>query len=126
MRIDLRKVAASIRVTFMGSVLAIAASIGAGRSMDGTPPILPRRLSTLRLSAPGIWAVLYSGWGRRSITFRPGVPRWPASQSVSTTRGMAAFPGAAAIPALVSALNKVDFPTLGRPTIPHFKLMDIP
>ena len=27
----------------------------------------------------------------------------------------------AAIPALVSALNKVDLPTLGRPTIPHLK-----
>src|SRR4051794_35942425 len=30
------------------------------------------------------------------------------------------------MPALVSALNKVDFPTLGSPTIPHFKLMSVP
>src|SRR5687767_13917404 len=30
------------------------------------------------------------------------------------------------MPALVNALNKVDFPTLGRPTIPHFKLMAVP
>jgi GGDEF domain-containing protein len=30
------------------------------------------------------------------------------------------------MPALVNALNKVDFPTLGNPTIPHFKLMAIP
>src|SRR5438105_1335180 len=29
------------------------------------------------------------------------------------------------MPALVRALNKVDFPTLGRPTIPHFKLMSV-
>src|SRR5690606_681098 len=27
----------------------------------------------------------------------------------------------AAMPALVSALNKVDLPTLGKPTIPHLK-----
>src|SRR5437867_462039 len=27
------------------------------------------------------------------------------------------------MPALVSALNRVDFPTLGKPTMPHFKLM---
>jgi GGDEF domain-containing protein len=27
---------------------------------------------------------------------------------------------------LVNALNKVDFPTLGNPTIPHFKLMAVP
>jgi hypothetical protein len=30
------------------------------------------------------------------------------------------------MPALVKALNKVDFPTLGRPTMPHFKLMTVP
>src|SRR6187455_629016 len=27
------------------------------------------------------------------------------------------------MPALVSALNRVDLPTFGRPTIPHFRLM---
>ena len=27
------------------------------------------------------------------------------------------------IPALVNALDRVDFPTLGKPTMPHFKLM---
>src|SRR5436190_17409181 len=27
------------------------------------------------------------------------------------------------MPALVNALNSVDFPTFGKPTIPHFKLM---
>ena len=27
-----------------------------------------------------------------------------------------------ALIALVKVLNKVDFPTLGKPTIPHFKL----
>src|SRR5213595_2758109 len=27
------------------------------------------------------------------------------------------------MPALVKALNSVDFPTFGKPTIPHFKLM---
>ena len=32
----------------------------------------------------------------------------------------------AAIPALVSALNKVDFPTLGKPTMPHLNPMFIP
>ena len=31
---------------------------------------------------------------------------------------------AASMPALVSALNRVDLPTLGRPTIPHLKPMD--
>ena len=30
------------------------------------------------------------------------------------------------MPALVSALNRVDLPTLGRPTMPHFKLMEKP
>lgn len=30
------------------------------------------------------------------------------------------------MPALVSALNSVDFPTFGKPTIPHFKLMTYP
>jgi diguanylate cyclase (GGDEF)-like protein len=30
------------------------------------------------------------------------------------------------MPALVKALNKVDLPTLGKPTIPHFKDMSIP
>src|SRR4051812_11615467 len=30
------------------------------------------------------------------------------------------------MPALVKALNKVDLPTFGRPTIPHFKLMSVP
>ncbi len=30
---------------------------------------------------------------------------------------------AAAIPALVSALNRVDLPTLGRPTMPHLMPM---
>src|SRR6185369_1551789 len=30
------------------------------------------------------------------------------------------------MPAFVNALNRVDFPTLGRPTIPHFKLMAVP
>src|SRR4051812_45483004 len=30
------------------------------------------------------------------------------------------------MPALVSALNSVDFPTFGKPTIPHFKLMTHP
>lgn len=30
---------------------------------------------------------------------------------------------AASIPALVSALNRVDFPTLGKPTIPHLNPM---
>src|SRR5687768_14863795 len=30
------------------------------------------------------------------------------------------------MPALVKALNKVDLPTLGRPTIPHFRLMSVP
>src|SRR6186713_51793 len=30
------------------------------------------------------------------------------------------------MPALVKALNKVDLPTLGKPTIPHFKLMSAP
>jgi ribosome-binding ATPase YchF (GTP1/OBG family) len=29
------------------------------------------------------------------------------------------------MPALVRALNNVDLPTLGRPTMPHFKLMKI-
>jgi hypothetical protein len=29
------------------------------------------------------------------------------------------------MPALVKALNKVDLPTLDRPTMPHFKLMKI-
>ena len=29
------------------------------------------------------------------------------------------------MPALVSALNKVLLPTLGKPTMPHFKLMKI-
>ena len=33
---------------------------------------------------------------------------------------------AAAIPALVSALNRVDLPTLGRPTMPHLIPMMIP
>ena len=32
----------------------------------------------------------------------------------------------AAMPALVNALNNVDFPTFGKPTIPHFKLMTDP
>ena len=31
---------------------------------------------------------------------------------------------AASAPALLSALNKDDFPTLGRPTIPHLRLID--
>lgn len=31
---------------------------------------------------------------------------------------------AASMPALVSALNRVDLPTLGRPTIPHLKPMN--
>ncbi|MNV95439.1 hypothetical protein D3C71_1903300 [compost metagenome] len=30
---------------------------------------------------------------------------------------------AASIPALVNALNRVDLPTLGRPTIPHLNPM---
>src|SRR4051812_30156972 len=30
------------------------------------------------------------------------------------------------MPALVNALNNVDFPTFGKPTIPHFKLMTDP
>src|SRR6187402_529380 len=30
------------------------------------------------------------------------------------------------MPAFVRALNNVDFPTLGKPTIPHFRLMSIP
>src|SRR3954470_16833496 len=30
------------------------------------------------------------------------------------------------MPAFVKALNKVDLPTFGRPTIPHFKLMSVP
>src|SRR3569623_1959172 len=30
------------------------------------------------------------------------------------------------MPALVNALNNVDFPTFGIPTIPHFKLMTDP
>src|SRR3954468_6925672 len=30
------------------------------------------------------------------------------------------------MPAFVNALNKVDLPTLGNPTIPHFKLMAVP
>jgi hypothetical protein len=29
------------------------------------------------------------------------------------------------MPALVRALNRVDLPTLGKPTMPHFKLMKI-
>ena len=29
------------------------------------------------------------------------------------------------MPAFVSALNKVDLPTLGRPTMPHLRLMKI-
>jgi hypothetical protein len=29
------------------------------------------------------------------------------------------------MPALVNALNKVDLPTLGKPTMPHFKLMAV-
>ncbi len=28
------------------------------------------------------------------------------------------------MPALVRALNRVDLPTLGKPTMPHFKLME--
>src|SRR5690349_8235978 len=30
------------------------------------------------------------------------------------------------MPAFVKALNKVDLPTFGSPTIPHFKLMSVP
>jgi two-component system, sensor histidine kinase LadS len=30
------------------------------------------------------------------------------------------------MPAFVKALNNVDFPTFGKPTIPHFKLMTVP
>jgi hypothetical protein len=29
------------------------------------------------------------------------------------------------MPALVKALKRVDLPTLGKPTMPHFKLMEI-
>lgn len=32
---------------------------------------------------------------------------------------------AASIPALVKALNSVDFPTLGRPTIPHLNPINV-
>jgi len=59
----------------------------AGSRIDGTPPLTPRRLSGLSDTEPGICDVLYSGWGRVSMTQRsPAEKRW-ASCSVEISPG---------------------------------------